>query len=206
MFRLQFKKSLCLLVFATIMLAIVAGCSTTDTLSSLKAKFSGNEEPTSANLEESTGIAEDQIASEEAQTETTKVLLYFSNADGKALVAEERTIPKVDGLARETINQLIQGPEAQSKLKATIPAGTKLKDINIRPDGKAIVDFSQDLVTNYSGDGTAETLTVYSIVNTLTQFPTVKEVQILVDGKQVETIGGHVKVSSAMTRDDKIIE
>jgi len=46
---------------------------------------------------------------------------------------------------------------------------------------------------------------VYSIVNTLTQFGTIQEVQLRVDGKIVETIAGHVSVDAPLVRDDEII-
>ncbi|SMB92570.1 Sporulation and spore germination [Thermanaeromonas toyohensis ToBE] len=138
--------------------------------------------------------------------ETRKVILYFSDPSGQKLVAEERVIPKVEGIARATIEELIKGPAPGSKLLPTIPKGTVLKDINIRPDGLARVDFSKELITNHSGGSLGESLTVYSIVNTLTQFPTVKQVQILVEGKVVDTIAGHVDVSSAMTRNEAIIK
>ncbi|MGI9952959.1 GerMN domain-containing protein [Moorellaceae bacterium AZ2] len=138
--------------------------------------------------------------------ETVKVVLYFSDPTGQKLVAEERLIPKVEGIARATVEELIKGPAPGSQLLPTIPEGTVLKDINIRPDGLARVDFSKELVENHSGGSLGESLTVYSIVNTLTQFPTVKQVQILVEGQYVETIAGHLNVSSAMTRNEAIIK
>ena len=88
----------------------------------------------------------------------------------------------------------------------TIPAGTVLKEINIRPDGLCRVDFSKELVANHSGGSLGESLTVYSIVNTLTQFPSVKQVQFLVDGQYVKTIAGHVDVSTAMGRNEDLIK
>ncbi|WP_227767702.1 GerMN domain-containing protein [Zhaonella formicivorans] len=199
----KLKKSICLLVFVVVIVLITAGCSAVDTLSSLKARFAGSEEPVAVTPEEE---LEGSEVDAELTGETKEIVLYFSDAEGKALVAEERTIPKVEGIARETIKELIKGPHPESGLKATLPEGTALKDINIRPDGLAIVDFSKELVSNFDGDSNSETLAVYSIVNTLTQFDTVKEVQILVDGEQVETINGHVNVFAPIARDDAIIK
>lgn len=194
------KKKMCVLVLVAFLFMLLAGCSAVDTLSSLKARFSGSEEPVVVIPEEG-----EYIETEVPVGETKKIVLYFSDAEGKSLVAEERTIPKVEGIARQTMIELTKGPHPESGLISTLPEGTVLKDINIKPDGLAIVDFSQELVSNFAGDSDTETLTVYSIVNTLTQFDTVKEVQILVDGKQVETIAGHVRVSAAMTRDEGLI-
>ena len=61
------------------------------------------------------------------------------------------------------------------------------------PGGDAFVDFSRELVAGHSGGSTNELLTVYSIVNALcANLPAVHSVELLVDGKQVETLAGHV--------------
>ena len=77
--------------------------------------------------------------------------------------------------------------------------------MNIKDDGTCIVDFSKELTENHSGGVLGEELTVYSIVNTLTQFPSVQEVQIRVDGQEINTIAGHIDVSQAMARNDDLI-
>lgn len=196
-------------IFSFVMLTaflglLLSGCSAVDTLTSLKAKFAGEDEHLADYFDETEFLETEADA--DMPGETREIVLYFSDPEGKALVAEERTIPKVEGIARETIKELISGPHPESGLLGTIPAGTALRDINIRPDGLAIVDFTKELVTNFQGDSTSEILTVYSIVNTLTQFDTVDAVQILVDGQVVETLNGHVDVSEAMARDDAIIK
>ena len=55
-------------------------------------------------------------------------------------------------------------------LKSALPPGTRLLDINITPEGTCIVDFSSHIEVSGSK---AEALAVFSIVNTLSQFPTV---------------------------------
>ncbi|TDA67865.1 MAG: hypothetical protein D9V47_10175 [Clostridia bacterium] len=126
------------------------------------------------------------------------VKLYFSDPSGQYLAEEKRTIPKVEGIGRTTVEELIAGPSPESGLLPTIPVGTVLRDINVRPDGLAIVDFSRDLVNNFVGGSESERLVVYSIVNTLTQFPTVHRVRILVEGQEVDTLAGHVETSAAL--------
>jgi spore germination protein GerM len=138
--------------------------------------------------------------------ETKEVVLYFSDQAGEMLALETRAIAKVEGIARATVQELLAGPSVESGLLPTISVGTKLIDINVRPDGLCIVDFSSELVDNHPGGSLNEELTVYSIVNTLTQFPTIQEVQILVDGQKVESIAGHLDVSTTMARNNDIIE
>ncbi|MGI6712167.1 MAG: GerMN domain-containing protein [Bacillota bacterium] len=147
-----------------------------------------------------------QISQETAGNETKEILLYFSDESGQYLVHETRSIPKVESIGRAVLQELIAGPSTQSGLLPTIPTGTELRDINVRPDGLCIVDFSEKLINNHPGGSKNEELTVYSIVNSLTQFPTIREVQILINGKQVETIAGHMDVSAAMARNDEVIK
>jgi spore germination protein GerM len=190
------------LVLASMML-FASGCAVTETLSSLRDMFAGQEvqEVRSPPLEPPISLIPEQPIK---AVETTRVVLYFADAAGQFLTAEEREIPKVVGIARATIEQLIWGPKPGSALLPTIPFGTQLKDINIKPDGLAVVDFSKELITNHIGGTAAQKLTVYSIVNTLTQFPTVDRVEFRVEGQRVDKIG-NVVVVPAMSRLDRII-
>jgi germination protein M len=188
-------------IIFSLLVAVLSGCG-------LARRLSGkqNSQVEIQTPQPGPGLSRPESPQVSESKETRKVVLYFADPTGQKLVAEERVIPKVEGIARATVEELIKGPAPGSQLLPTIPKGTVLKDINIRPDGLARVDFSKELITNHSGGSLGESLTVYSIVNTLTQFPTVKQVQILVEGQYVETIAGHLSVSSAMTRNEAIIK
>jgi len=138
-------------------------------------------------------------------TETIDVVLYFGDEEGN-LVAEKRTIPKVEGIGRATIKELIEGPEPAGGLYATIPLGTRLRDINVKDDGTAIVDFSGDIRAEHWGGYLGEILTVYSIVNTLAQFPTVDRVQILVDGQKLDTLVEHVDIREPLEPNNNLVK
>lgn len=131
------------------------------------------------------------------------IVLYFGNKEGY-LTGEKRVIPKTLGVARAAMNELIKGPTAQSGLYATIPPGTRLRDIKIE-NGLATVDFSEAIKSKHPGGSAGEALTIGSIVNTLTQFPTVQKVQILVEGRVVETLAGHLDISKPLERQAEII-
>jgi hypothetical protein len=54
----------------------------------------------------------------------------------------------------------------------------------------------------HSGGTHAELLTVYSVVNTITtNLQGVQRVQLLVDGKEADSIAGHVDVRRPLDRD-----
>lgn len=136
-----------------------------------------------------------------SDVEKITVDLYFIAPDGKKLVMESRAIPKQEGIARSTIEELIKGPQKQENL-SVFPDGTRLLDINIKPDGRCIVDLSSELTAVNSQH--QERLMLYALVNTLCQFPTVQEVEILVNGQKVDSIAGYIDVSAPLKPDYSI--
>lgn len=116
------------------------------------------------------------------------VKLYFATKDAMGLQAEERKI-KGD-LMEETIKALVSGPTT-SQLSPTLPKDVELLSLKVK-EGTCVVNFSETLVTHHWGGSTGELLTIYSIVNTLAQFPGVERVLILVEGRKIETLAGHM--------------
>ena len=61
--------------------------------------------------------------------------------------------------------------------------------------------FSREVVAAHPGGTLNELLTVYTIVNALTEnLPAVTAVQVLVDGKEVETLAGHVDLRRPLAK------
>ena len=139
-------------------------------------------------------------ASDTIPANQVEVVLYFSDEQAQNLTGEKRLVSMTDGLARETINQLIKGP-AKEDSNATIPAGTRLLDISVI-DNVATVDFSKELIDNHTGGSAGEQMTVYSVVNTLTEFSTITKVLFLVEGQKVDTLAGHMDISRSLERRD----
>ena len=63
-----------------------------------------------------------------------------------------------------------------------------------------IVDFDKDIAKNFVGGSTGEEFLVNSIVNTLTEFNEVNQVRFLIDGKEIETIAGHMDLSEPVKK------
>jgi len=145
----------------------------------------------------------DTTLNESSGGQKVKVKLYFARRQGHGLGVEEREIIKVTGIARATIEELLKGPR-DPDLKSALPAGTRLLDINIKPDGTCIVDFNSR-IREVSGSK-AEALAIYSVVNTLSQFPTIKRVSFMVEGEPVESVGGYISTAEAVTADYSLSE
>jgi germination protein M len=121
--------------------------------------------------------------------ETVKINLYFGDRQAMYLTKEERTVTKSASLPELMINELIKGPQNQDSV-ATIPRETKLLSLEIS-GGVAYVNFSKEVKTNHWGGSAGETMTIFSVVNTLTQLPEIKKVQFLLEGEKQEAIWGH---------------
>jgi len=125
-------------------------------------------------------------------TEMITVKLYFIDSKQHKLVAEDRRIGKVQGIARETMQELIKGPSAADH-QAVFPAGTKLLDINVKPEGLCIVDLSGE-ASKVSGKEQGS-LMIQAVASTLGQFPSIKEVSFLINGEKANTLGGIVDIA-----------
>ncbi|NCO24539.1 MAG: hypothetical protein COZ07_07245 [Candidatus Infernicultor aquiphilus] len=144
---------------------------------------------------------------EEVQTvpgEMIEVNLYFSDSQAMYLVSEKRKIPPTTSLAKQVVIELIKGPDS-SDLYSTIPEGTRVNEVYIADD-IVYVDLSEEVFKNHTGGSSGELMTVYSIVNSLTEISPIKGVQILVEGNERNSLVGHVDISMPLLRDEDWIK
>ena len=139
--------------------------------------------------------------------ENILVDLYFAEPNSESLIREKRKVEATGDLtsqSKQVILELIKGPD--TNLTGTIPPGTTLRNLSINHDGIAFVDFSSELTSRHPGGSSSELLTIYSIVNSLTlNLKGIKKVQILVEGKKVETIAGHIFAMRPFEADTRVI-
>jgi hypothetical protein len=89
-------------------------------------------------------------------------------------------VPAAPAVARAALEQLLAGPP--SGFETTLPPGVELEELTIA-DGHARARFSGAL-------GVPPRTAQAQIVSTLAQFPTVRRVSVLVDGKHVPLENG----------------
>jgi spore germination protein GerM len=133
----------------------------------------------------------------------TSVTLYFPSASSDALAAETREIIDTKGPAdrgSQIIAALLDGPRTEGALAAA-PPGTVLRHLWVRDDGNAYADFSEELAAGTNVGSWDEILTVYSIVDSLTEnVPEIHRVGILVAGSQRQSFG-HLDLSRPLPPD-----
>jgi germination protein M len=133
--------------------------------------------------------------------------LFFASADGLWLVPVEQEIP----LAQGTVAQARALVEAQltatppESLAATIPQGTKLLGVYVSEQNEAFVDLDSTVRTKHPGGSMNELFTVYTIVNVITtNFQDVQNVQLLIDGREVDTLAGHVDLRKPLRKNENL--
>ncbi len=92
-------------------------------------------------------------------------------------------------------------------LSSAIPPGVTLRGVFVSASGQAFVDFGPELRAAHPGGSLYELFTVYSIVSTLTvNLPALASVQILIDGREVDTLAGHVDLRRPLPRSTQWLE
>jgi hypothetical protein len=143
--------------------------------------------------------------------------LYYISEDGMALVGVQREVPFGEPLVEQARRiaeaQLAAAPQP---FAAAVPAGTSLRalfvaerdcDASAAPGScphDAFVDLSAEARTRHTGGALDELFTIYAIVDALTvNLPAIARVQILVEGREVDTLAGHVDLRHPLEKNLK---
>lgn len=158
---------------------------------------------TAACTQENTPVMPDKSAV--TQTEKHTVTVYRLPADGtEKLYAEKVT---VEGDSDEqpllALEALINTKPQDEKLVNAFPQGLKILSLTV-DKGVAVVDLSKEIYNIEAGSYTEMMLT-QAMTNTLTEFPNIKEVTFLIEGKKEASIKGHIDLLDAFERDTTMI-
>jgi spore germination protein GerM len=137
-----------------------------------------------------------------------KARLYYVSLDGSRLTGVDREVTYADGTAaqaQEIVNAQLAA--AAPPLVSAIPPGTTLRALYLNSNGEVYVDLSKEVATAHTGGMQDELLTIYAIVDALTSnLPAVTAVQLLVDGKEVDTLAGHIDLRRPLEKNLALIE
>jgi len=136
-----------------------------------------------------TDVSQNEIQpQEEVGSDTmrqTIVTLYYQNKETKELMPEGRMVDSKTLLTdpyATLMGLLLEGPKSD-KLQTVIPEGTRVLKAELKGD-MVYLDLSKEFIDNHKGGQEAENMTVYAIVNTLTQLNEVNSVKILINGRE----------------------
>jgi spore germination protein GerM len=131
-----------------------------------------------------------------------EVQLYFADQKGAYLMPEARQIAGCDD-DRDCIRSLLEALRngSQQDLSPIMPKQTGILEIRLEND-LALINFSRQLSDFHPGGSLSELLTVYSLANSLSEnFPYLRQLQILIDGKIQRTLKGHVRIDQPVYAD-----
>jgi spore germination protein GerM len=120
--------------------------------------------------------------------------LFFVHIDDDGVIVRQevkRQIAGSDSPLLDSLTALLKGPsedEIRKKLISLVPQGTKLISAQVR-GSTAYLNFNEAFMYNHYGiEGYAGQLK--QIIYTATSFPTVQDVQILIEGEKHDYLGG----------------
>jgi spore germination protein GerM len=131
--------------------------------------------------------------------------VYFTQIDPEGTILRSkvtRNIPASDSPMLDALNILLQGPtgeEQRRDMVSLVPSGTRILSATVR-GSTAYISFSEEFQYNtYGVEGYAAQLR--QIVWTVTEFPNVRDVQILIEGRRVDYLGEGIWIGSPISRD-----
>jgi spore germination protein GerM len=101
----------------------------------------------------------------------------------------------------DALKALLRGPSAEETRRgiiSLIPPGTRILTAQVR-GSTAYINFSEEFqFTEYGAEGYAAQL--QQIIWTATEFSTVQDVQILIEGRRVDYLGEGIWIGSPLSR------
>ncbi len=162
------------------------------------------------------GCGDDSMTTVNPQPETRQtqsenkeitVTVYRAPASGEEYLLPEKVTRKAGKMTAPEValDVLVNSrPQDSAKMVSLFPKGTKVRTMKVE-DGIAYVDFSKEITDLPQGSYTELMLTT-AIVNTLTEFPEIKKVQILVDGKKIASLKGHTDILDPLERNTTLLK
>ena len=137
---------------------------------------------------------------DEPAKKSMQIKVYYPDDSGMKLVEVEREIVIDDSTDKYTaaVETLLEEP-AEDNLTKIFPKNAAIRSVTVA-DGLAVVDLDGGFLKNFVGGSTGEEFLIGSVVDTLTNFPEVKRVKFMVDGQEIETLSGHMDLSTPLER------
>lgn len=130
-------------------------------------------------------------------------IVYRAASDGSEKLLPEKITMKDNGksLPENALIALVTTKPQDAKMDDVVPIGTKVRSLKVEQDGTAYADFTRELAKKGQGSYGV----CYAITNTLTEFPEIKRVQILIEGKKAITLSGHMDIEDPLTRNTTLL-
>jgi len=142
-----------------------------------------------------------------APTSHITATLFFGDPGGRGLIARRVDVPLGASVAEqgEAILLAALGTPPPGTTPV-VPVGTRVRAFYLDGTGTGFVDLSAEVRTKHTGGSFAEALTVAAVVNAVTSnLPSVARVRLLVEGREVETLAGHLDLAEPFLPDLSLV-
>ena len=151
--------------------------------------------PTVEELNELLGVQKNAPVSMRTTT------VYYQDYVGY-LVPVSCSVPLEEGVAKQTLSMMVDNDEnnltaRRLGLYPVIPAGTEI-DVDLSEEGLAKVSLSKE--AKLCPDALSESNMVSAIVQAVTEYPTVRQVQILINGEALDSLPNGVAIGAPLSR------
>jgi hypothetical protein len=137
--------------------------------------------------------------------ETRERAIYFTRVDNDGVILRSKVSRKLtvsDSPMLDSLTALLAGPGAEEQRRgmvSLIPKNTRILAATVR-GSTAYISFSEDFQYNtYGVEGYAAQLK--QVVWTVTEFPNITDVQILIEGRRVDYLGEGIWIGGPLNRD-----
>ncbi len=146
----------------------------------------------------------EDFSNENDSMKSVELNLYFASADGISCVAETRELHYSSNISLERLimDRLMKGPNL-TFLQRAIASDAKLISVYTL-DNVCYVNFDSTFQTTVSG--VTGNVTIYSIVNSLTELDYIDAVQFMVGGDAASIPTSNINLSAPVTRNEDIIK
>jgi Sporulation and spore germination len=146
-------------------------------------------------------VQQQETAPEAKPNEPFMATLYLPSEGklGAAIVAVKRD-PDAQLQAREAVAAVFAGDQGG---KAAVLKELKLRALYLDATGTVYLDLTPAAAgqKEIRASVQEELLAVYALVNTVTQnFPEIRQVRALVDGREAQTLAGHIDLSRSFVK------
>ncbi|MDR2397373.1 MAG: GerMN domain-containing protein [Spirochaetaceae bacterium] len=131
--------------------------------------------------------------------------LYFIRLDSEGTIGSvkvSRSLPQSEAPLTDILEALLKGPSAEEQnqnIISLIPEATRLLSVMTRLE-TAYINLSEDfLYTPYGSE--AYSAQLQQLIWTATEFPSIKDVQLLIDGRKLDYLGDVTWIGSPLGRD-----
>jgi spore germination protein GerM len=136
--------------------------------------------------------------------QTRERAIYFTQIDKDGQILHSRVtrrVPVSDSPMQDALNVMFAGPSAEELNRGIlnlIPQNTRILSATVRGN-TAYINFNEDFLFNTFGvEGYVAQLR--QIVWTVTEFPNVRDVQILIEGRRLDYLGDGIWIGSPLSR------